>query len=112
MANSIPSSTTSSTSVEKMHEASNQGVANGDVKPTDRHSLDRVGSRNKSIKSDTTPEPTTAAATDIEKGNGEVPKPVVGGINPADFPDGGLEAWLVVLGGWCCLFCKYHSHMF
>jgi Major Facilitator Superfamily len=30
-----------------------------------------------------------------------------GGTNPADFPDGGLEAWLVVLGGWCCLFCSF-----
>ncbi|CRK41642.1 hypothetical protein BN1723_018847 [Verticillium longisporum] len=29
------------------------------------------------------------------------------GFNPADFPDGGLEAWLVVLGGWCALFCTF-----
>ncbi|KAF4979583.1 hypothetical protein FZEAL_4253 [Fusarium zealandicum] len=26
---------------------------------------------------------------------------------PADFPDGGLEAWLVVFGGWCALFCTF-----
>ncbi|KAI5466826.1 major facilitator superfamily domain-containing protein [Mariannaea sp. PMI_226] len=26
---------------------------------------------------------------------------------PADFPDGGREAWLVVLGGWCALFCTF-----
>ncbi|KAG8409706.1 hypothetical protein J3458_018790 [Metarhizium acridum] len=25
----------------------------------------------------------------------------------ADFPDGGLEAWLVVLGGWCAAFCTF-----
>ncbi|KAL7790298.1 major facilitator superfamily domain-containing protein [Trichoderma ceciliae] len=24
-----------------------------------------------------------------------------------DFPDGGLEAWLVVFGGWCALFCTF-----
>ncbi|KID82968.1 Major facilitator superfamily domain, general substrate transporter [Metarhizium guizhouense ARSEF 977] len=24
-----------------------------------------------------------------------------------DFPDGGLEAWLVVLGAWCVSFCSY-----
>lgn len=30
-----------------------------------------------------------------------------GGTNPEDFPDGGLEAWLVVLGGWCCLFTSF-----
>lgn len=23
------------------------------------------------------------------------------------FPDGGLEAWLVVLGGWCALVCTF-----
>ena len=35
------------------------------------------------------------------------PAPAPGGTNPADFPDGGLEAWLVVLGGWCTLFCTF-----
>ncbi|KAF7548755.1 hypothetical protein G7Z17_g6859 [Cylindrodendrum hubeiense] len=29
------------------------------------------------------------------------------GINPADFPDGGIEAWLVVFGGFCALFCTF-----
>jgi hypothetical protein len=29
------------------------------------------------------------------------------GINPADFPDGGWQAWLVVFGGWCALFCTF-----
>ncbi|RYP66709.1 hypothetical protein DL771_007642 [Monosporascus sp. 5C6A] len=29
------------------------------------------------------------------------------GLNPADFPDGGLEPWLVVFGGWCALFCTF-----
>ena len=35
------------------------------------------------------------------------PVPAPGGTDPADFPDGGLEAWLVVLGGWCALFCTF-----
>lgn len=26
---------------------------------------------------------------------------------PADFPDGGLQAWLVVFGAWCALFCTF-----
>jgi len=30
-----------------------------------------------------------------------------GGFDPADFPDGGLRAWLVVFGGWCGLFCTF-----
>lgn len=29
------------------------------------------------------------------------------GPNPADFPDGGLEAWLVIVGAWCCLFVSF-----
>lgn len=29
------------------------------------------------------------------------------GLDPADFPDGGLKAWSVVLGGWCCLFTSF-----
>ncbi|KAL4996291.1 major facilitator superfamily domain-containing protein [Aspergillus recurvatus] len=27
--------------------------------------------------------------------------------NLDEFPDGGLKAWSVVLGAWCCLFCSY-----
>ena len=26
---------------------------------------------------------------------------------PADFPDGGLDAWLCVLGGWCAMFAAF-----
>ncbi|PSR85698.1 riboflavin transporter MCH5 [Coniella lustricola] len=29
------------------------------------------------------------------------------GWHPSDFPDGGFEAWSVVLGGWCGLFCTF-----
>jgi hypothetical protein len=29
------------------------------------------------------------------------------GMRPEDFPDGGAQAWLVVFGGWCALFCTY-----
>ena len=34
-------------------------------------------------------------------------QPAIQGPNPADFPDGGFEAWLVILGGWCCLFVSF-----
>lgn len=30
-----------------------------------------------------------------------------GNANTIDFPDGGAEAWLVILGGWCCLFVSF-----
>ena len=29
------------------------------------------------------------------------------GPNPMVFPDGGFEAWLVVLGGFCAMFCGF-----
>ena len=28
-------------------------------------------------------------------------------VDPSAFPDGGLEAWLVVSGAFCCLFCSF-----
>ena len=28
-------------------------------------------------------------------------------MRPTDFPDGGLDAWLCVLGGWCALFSSF-----
>jgi hypothetical protein len=49
------------------------------------------------------------AETDLEKsGQAEKPTtPAPGGVHSADFPDGGINAWLVVLGGWCGLFCSF-----
>lgn len=29
------------------------------------------------------------------------------GADPSAFPDGGFEAWLVVSGAFCCLFCSF-----
>jgi len=26
--------------------------------------------------------------------------------SPESIPDGGLQAWIVVLGGFCCMFCS------
>ena len=40
-------------------------------------------------------------ATDSEKVQGTESTAVPG---PGDPPDGGIQAWLVVLGGWCCNF--------
>ncbi|TGJ81352.1 hypothetical protein E0Z10_g7424 [Xylaria hypoxylon] len=46
---------------------------------------------------------------DLEKGGAEVSSQPAAppGLNPDDFPDGGLEAWLVVLGGSLILFCSF-----
>ena len=78
-----------------------------------RHSLER----RRSAGSEIFPEPENAieaeleneavSATDPEKGGPTAAAPAPGGVNPADFPDGGLQAWLVVFGGWCCLFCTF-----
>jgi hypothetical protein len=27
--------------------------------------------------------------------------------NPAEQVDGGIRAWTVVIGAWCCLFCAF-----
>jgi hypothetical protein len=62
------------------------------------------------------PVPTNTVAADLERGDGDEKKqsqqqPPAGGpppgMAPADFPDGGAEAWLVVFGGWCALFCTF-----
>lgn len=69
--------------------------------------LERVGSQNKETGANIFPEPEIEAEADLERSN-VIPKSVShGGTNPADFPDGGLEAWLVVLGGWFALFCSF-----
>lgn len=36
----------------------------------------------------------------------DIPAPKPTGPNPADFPDGGLRAWTVVAGSWCCMFAS------
>ena len=41
---------------------------------------------------------------DIEKNKPAEPH---AGVDPNAFPDGGLEAWLVVSGAFCCLFCSF-----
>ncbi|KAL9615530.1 MAG: hypothetical protein Q9167_000043 [Letrouitia subvulpina] len=34
-------------------------------------------------------------------------KPAIAGFDPTSFPDGGPQAWLVVSGAFCCLFCSF-----
>jgi MFS family permease len=76
-----------------------------DLTGSSRPSLDRISSQNKEAGANIFPEEEATARADIEAGTKE--KPVAGGFRPADFPDGGLEAWLVVLGSWCALFCSF-----
>lgn len=72
--------------------------------------LDRIHSQNKETLANTFAEPENVAEADIEKSlaeeNPTAPQPG-SGFHPSDFPDGGLEAWLVVFGAWCGLFCTF-----
>jgi hypothetical protein len=58
---------------------------------------------------------TASDANFVEDEGGKVEAPTnitppAVGVNPWDpsqFPDGGVKAWLVVAGGFCCLFCSF-----
>jgi len=73
-----------------------------------RHSLERLESQNKETLANIFAEPAVAAEADLEKNDLAPKQPAFPGASaPSDFPDGGFEAWLVVLGAWCCLFCSF-----
>ena len=83
--------------------------------------LARIPSQQEKTDANIWPDPANVVEADMEKGGVAPPRsrsqsqsssdpqspPAPGGVNPADFPDGGFEAWLVVLGGWCTLFCTF-----
>ncbi|GJC91276.1 major facilitator superfamily transporter [Colletotrichum higginsianum] len=98
-----------------------------------RPSLDRIPSQQHEADANMYPDPSNVVEADLEKGGfAPVPQPTgakspgsgdassaaIGdeapsgsaappGMNPADFPDGGIQAWTVVFGGWCALFCTF-----
>ena len=57
--------------------------------------------------------PDTSAETkelDLEKAEAQAEAPPAkppGPMDPSSFPDGGIEAWLVVSGGFACLFSSF-----
>lgn len=73
-----------------------------------RPSMERIPSQQHHTLGDEA-EPESVVEADLEK-TGVHPPPATAappGMNPADFPDGGLKAWTVVFGGWCGLFCTF-----
>ncbi|TDZ14528.1 MFS transporter asaE [Colletotrichum orbiculare MAFF 240422] len=88
-----------------------------------RQSLDRIPSQQRETEANIYPEPANVVAADLEKGglgpegnqnlqtaakSDDAPPPAAPpGFSPADFPDGGTQAWLAVFGGWCALFCTF-----
>ena len=99
MAQEVPSSKTSTDVDDKAREAMNASrtTHGSEIAEENRRSpdLQRVWSPDKETEANIFPEREGLAEADLEKNAAEKPKPVVGGLNPADFPDGGVEAWLV-----------------
>jgi hypothetical protein len=73
-----------------------------------RPSIERIPSQQHSTLGEQR-EPENVVEADLEKTGVHPPPANAGppGMNPADFPDGGLQAWTVVFGGWCGLFCTF-----
>ena len=45
--------------------------------------------------------------TDNEDGRSPTKSVPVNPWDPSQFPDGGLAAWSVVAGAFCCVFCSF-----
>ncbi|KAM0277433.1 hypothetical protein ACHAQH_005797 [Verticillium albo-atrum] len=120
----MPRSTTSDMSdssnsfIAAEKAATNPHRQRAESSSTERPSLDRIPTQTGHAEADIYPEPAIVAQADMEKSGisptartetdvEAAPSGSPPGINPADFPEGGLEAWLVVLGGWCALFCTF-----
>ncbi|KYK54765.1 putative transporter MCH4 [Drechmeria coniospora] len=89
-----------------MHEKRTVAAkANSDT--TTRNSLDRTSSQtSKEAESQQVAEAAKAVDVDVERAASEG-GPKAAAPPSGDFPDGGADAWLVVFGGWCALFCTF-----
>jgi len=56
---------------------------------------------------DSIPAQLSMAAVSGPADDSEKALPASAGPDPAAFPDGGLEAWLVVAGGFCSVFASF-----
>jgi hypothetical protein len=93
---------------EKIGKASFEDSGPDAMRTSDERTLSKTGSQNTETVAKSFPETKIEAEAEADLDNAGVPpKAVAGGINPADFPDGGLEAWLVVFGGWLGLFTSF-----
>ncbi|KAI1352061.1 monocarboxylate permease-like protein [Xylaria sp. FL0043] len=98
----MPGSDTGSSTVQQDHyfdistKTGNETAESSRKVSMERLSVDQVSSRD-------------GSKNDIEKGaaDSSIQPSAPPGLNPDDFPDGGLEAWLVVVGGALILFCSF-----
>ncbi|KAK7407980.1 hypothetical protein QQX98_009851 [Neonectria punicea] len=108
------SSSSSETVNEKLPIPPRTTTTDGEKSDAPPYSMQRIPSQNNETDANIYPEPANAVQADLERGGLAVPEPAKPGapaappgMAPADFPDGGREAWLVVFGGWCALFCTF-----
>lgn len=59
------------------------------------------------IEKDTKIDDAASSGDAVDEKKADAPPGPPPGMRPEDFPEGGLQAWLVVFGGWCALFCTY-----
>lgn len=98
-----PKSTATTLDLEKGPVVDEDLLATKDtINHTNNSSDDEKNPKSTDESLSSSPVGPAAAAGPPAAGGGPPP-----GMNPADFPDGGLEAWLVVFGGWCALFCTF-----
>ena len=71
--------------------------------------LERYPSQNQNTEPSVFPRYERQTETGIEEvgPTTEPPPPDAGGVKSTDFPDGGINAWIVVFGGWFGLFCSF-----
>lgn len=86
---------TASRRTQKIAE-SDAALAQGEWIPEAGVLVSRQGSRQTSHRDAEASGADSAAAAGRDDGNDD-----------DDFPDGGFDAWLVVLGAWCVSFCSY-----
>ena len=89
--------------------ADDKKIEAGSQKIVSRSSIEKTSSKTPSqTEANILPETADEGAIekDVEKQVDEK-KPAPGMMDPSAFPDGGMEAWLVVFGGFCCLFCSF-----
>jgi len=64
-------------------------------------------SRDSSLDQNSAVAPSHHQDSDLESAPATEIKAEKSGPDPSAFPDGGLEAWLVVVGGFCIVFASF-----
>ncbi|KAI1843454.1 hypothetical protein JX265_013336 [Neoarthrinium moseri] len=91
-------------------DRSTMGKDVGGFSTPDHVLVDRQPPQQPATEANMYPEPANAVEADLEKSGLAVPEKPAGappGFSPADFPDGGRDAWLCVFGGFFALFCTF-----